>query len=421
MNPPQHPGARWAALRALRHRNYRLYFFGQAVSLLGTWVQTVAQGWLVYRLTGSTLLLGTVAFASQAPQLLLGPLGGILADRHDRRRLMLTLQSLMLLQAATLAVLTALGLIAPWHIVALALFLGAVNSLDAPVRQSMAAELVGDRADLPNAVALNSITFNSARFVGPPLAGLILAWTSEAACFALNALSFAAVLAALSRIRTVPATRLLGSFAGAFREGLSYAWRTYPVRALLTQVGLVSVLAAPYVALMPVFARDVFGSGPRALGWLLGAAGLGALMAALFLALRRSVRGLSGTIALGGGLAGAALLAFSLAGELAVALPLLFLLGFGIIVTNVSCNTVLQTIVPDGMRGRVVALYATAVLGGQALGNLAAGWLAEHLGAPRAESVLALLLLAAAAWFVARLPVLRRHLRGIYGELGVPR
>lgn len=419
--PIAQPSAPEGPLRALRHPNFRLYFFGQAVSLLGTWVQQVALGWLVYRLTGSALLLGTVAFLSQAPLLVLAPIAGIWIDRYDRRRLMLAVQWLMMLLAGGLAALTYLEAIAPWHIVALALALGVLNSFDAPVRQALVVQLVDDRADLANAIALNSFTFNSARFVGPPLAGLLLALTSEAVCFALNALSFAGVILALSRVRIPAHPHIEGGLSAALREGIGYAWTTYPIRALLLNVVLVNLLATPYVALMPIFAKDVFQGGPQTLGWLLGAAGCGSLCAAIYLMVRRSVLGLTRTIAAGGVLAAAALIGFSLTAWLPLALALLFVVGFGAIVTNASTNTVLQTIVPDPIRGRIVSFYTAAVLGTAAVGGLAAGAVAERIGAPLTLLGQALLLLVASMLFVARLDTLRRHIRPIYAALGLSR
>lgn len=409
------------AVRALRHRNFRLYFYGQVISLLGTWIQQVALSWLVYRLTGSTLLLGTVVFVSQAPQLVLGPFAGIWVDRHDRRRLLLLMQWLMLAQALALSALTYAEVIGPWLILAMAGALGVLNSFDGPLRQSMASQLVDDRADLSNAIALNALTFNSARFIGPPLAGVLVGLTSEATCFALNALSFVAVIVALLRLRIAPNPRVGGTLAGAFREGMDYARTTYPIRALLTEVALVNALAAPYIALMPVFAKDVFHGDAQTLGLLLGSAGLGALCAAGYLATRRSVRGLTRTISVGGGLAAAALLAFSLTSTLPLALVSLFLVGFGIIVSNASTNTVLQTIVPDRIRGRILSLYSTSVFGMAALGGLIAGAVAAHIGAPLTVLGQGLLLLLCAARFAARLDTLRLHIRPIYDELGIVR
>lgn len=422
--PKQDPAgaaARWSsAWRALRHRNYRLYFCGQAVSLLGSWIQQVALGWLAYRLTGSPLLLGAVAFLSQAPQLIGAPIAGIVIDRSDRRRLMLLVQFLLLLQALSLALLSELQWIQPWHILLAAAALGLLNCFDAPLRHSLAAQLVDDRNDLPNAVALNSLTFNIARFVGPPVAGLALGLISEAACFAINGLSFVAVIVALLHIRLAPAEPTGGSFTAAMREGLRYALDTVPVYGLLLQVAILNFLAASYVPLMPAFAQDVFAGGPDTLGMLLGSAGAGALGAALYLVSRPNIRGLTGAIAGGNGLAALGLIGFALAPQPWLGMALLFLVGFGLILANASSNTILQAILPDHLRGRVLAIYTAATLGSAATGGLLAGLVAERAGVQTTFLGIGILLLGAALHFRARLELLRANLRPLYVALGIP-
>src|SRR5574338_119698 len=388
--PEQRPAtgaaSRWrSSWRALGHRNYRLYFWGQAVSLLGSWIQQVALGWLVYRLTGSPLLLGAVAFLSQAPQLVGAPLAGIVIDRSDRRRLMLQVQFLLLLQALSLALLSELGWIQPWHILLAAAALGILRCFDAPLRHALAVQLVDDRNDLPNAVALNSLTFNVARFVGPPVAGLALGLTSEAACFALNGLSFVAVITALLRIRLAPAKPTAGAFGEALREGLLYTMENLPVRGLLLQVAILNFLAACYVPLMPAFASDVFHGGPDTLGLLLGSAGAGAL-----------------------------------AHQAWLGMALLFLVGFGLIIANASSNTILQAILPDHLRGRVLALYTSVVLGSVAAGGLIAGLVAERAGVQLTFLGIGIVLLLAVLRFRAQLELLRAHLRPLYQALGIP-
>lgn len=418
---PRARPARGRSWRALRHPDYRRYFCGQSVSLLGTWIQQVALGWLVYRLTGSTLLLGTVAFLSQAPQLLIAPFAGIVIDRSDRKRLMMTVQLLMLAQSAFLALFTGFGWIAPWHILAAALTLGVLNSFDAPLRHALVGQLVRERDDLPNAIALNATIFNIARFVGPPVAGLVLGLTSEAVCFGLNGLSFLAVIVALQRIRAAPAEPVATPFGSALREGLAYVRASVPVRLLLLQVALLNFLASSYVPLMPAFARDVFHGGPDTLGLLLGSAGAGALGASLHLMMRGSVRGLTGSIAGGNLLAALALLAFALTDTLWLALPMLFLLGFGVITGNASTNTILQTILPGALRGRVLALYTASALGAAAVGGLTAGWGAQLAGPGATLFGLGTLLLLAAVRFRWRLEQLRVHLRPLYATLGITR
>ena len=406
--------------RALRHRNFRLYFGGQCVSLMGTWIQQVALSWLVFRLTGSTLLLGTVAFLGQAPQLLVGPFAGVWIDRTDRRRLMFVVQALMLAQASILALLAWGQWIAPWHIVTAAVALGLLNSVDAPLRHSMVGQLVADRSDLPNAIALNTFSFNATRFVGPPVAGLLVSLTSEATCFAINGVSFVAVLAALMQIRVATVAPISAPLGSALAEGLRYARHTFTVRSLLIQVALLNLLAAPYVALIPVFARDVFHGGPDTLGLLLGAAGCGALTASLHLAGRPSVRGLSHSIAYGNFLTALALFGFAITGQLWLALIELFAVGFGLIVCNAATNSVLQTIIPQQLRGRVLALFSSAVLGMAALGGLIAGLVADHWGTTATLLGMAALLLLSAAGFGMRLGKLKNETRQLYDELGIP-
>lgn len=412
----------WAnAWRAFAHAGYRLYFAGQAVSILGNWIQQVALGWLVYRLTGSALLLGSVAFLAQIPQLVVAPLAGIVIDRSNIRRLMLVVQSAMLLQAVALAALTWSGWITTWQILIAAAVFGILNSFDVPLRHAYTSQLVEDRQDLPNAIALNSLFFNLARFIGPPLAGTLLALTSEAACFAFNALSFLAIIGVLLHLRTSAQPHSTARFGEAMREGVAFVRQSFPVRHILWQVALLNFLAANYLPLMPAFARDIFRGGPETLGLLLGSAGAGALLASLMLASRRSVRGLTGTIAFGNLLAGIALVAFALTADIGLAVIMLFLLGFGLINGNASSNTILQTILPERLRGRVLALYSAANLGAAALGGLLSGALAERLGAGETLLSMGVLLIAAALFFLIRLELFRMHLRPIYARLGIVR
>lgn len=405
--------------RALRSPGYRLYFAGQSLSLLGTWIQQVALGWLVYRLTGSTVLLGAVAFLSQAPQLLLAPFAGIVIDRADRKRLMLLIQTLMFGQAVFLAILTYFGWIQPWLILLAAGALGVLNSFDAPLRHALAGQLVAHRDDIPNAIALNTLTFNVARFIGPPLAGVLLAATSEAICFAVNGLSFIGVIAALLRIDSPSERPAPAPFGSALREGFEYVKASVPIRALLAQVALLNFFAASYLPMMPAFARDVFHGGPNMLGWLLGCAGAGALASSLYLISRQSVRGLTGTLAAANLLAACALTGFALAHDIWLASAMLFLLGFSMITVNASTNTILQTILPPGMRGRVLALYTAANLGAAAAGGLLAGWVAGLTGPQATLLAAGVCLLAAALRFRLGLEYLRVHLRPLYAALGV--
>lgn len=410
----------WAhAWRAMQHAGYRLYFAGQAISLLGNWIQQVALGWLVYRLTDSTLLLGSVVFLTQVPQLVVAPLAGIIIDRSNIRRLLLVVQIAMMLQAATLAVLTWGEWISPAHILLAAAIFGTLNSFEVPLRHAYTSQLVHDRQDLPNAIALNSLFFNLARFIGPPLAGSLLALTSEAACFTINALSFVAIIGVLLSLRTDPRPHSDARFGDALREGVAFLRGSFPVRHILWQVALLNFLAANFMPLMPAFARDIFAGGPEMLGLLLGSSGAGALMASLMLASRRSVRGLSGSIALGHLLTAVSLLAFALSSHTGLAMLMLFLLGFGLINCNASSNTILQTILPERLRGRVLALYSAANLGAGGLGGLLSGALAEHVGPSASLFYMGLFLLVTAILFLARLELFRMHLRPIYSHLGI--
>ncbi|OWW20913.1 MFS transporter [Noviherbaspirillum denitrificans] len=403
--------------RSLRHRNFRLYFTGQAVSLIGRWVQQVALSWLVFRLTGSSVLLGAVFFLSQAPMLVIGPVAGIWVDRCDRRALILAAQSLMAVQATVFAIAYFMDAIQPWHILSMALILGILNSIDTPARLSIVSQLVEERDDLANAIALNSFAFNIARFIGPPVAGALLEFTSEGVCFSLNAASLLVVVAAMAMVKVSPNERVSGPLGGAFVEGISYAWTSYPIRILIINLVVFNFVAASYVTLMPVFVTDVFDSGPQSLGLLLGAAGCGALAAAGYLALRRSVRGLTSSIAVGSFIAAMALLSFSIAGSVWIAGLLLFAVGYSLVVTNASTNTILQTIVADPLRGRVLSLHAWAVQGMAALGGLFAGSLGDVLGAQGAIAAVAIVLGAWALAFLAQIRRLRAHMRKIYEGL----
>ena len=389
-----------AGLRALRHPRYRRYFFGQALSILGTWVQNVAMSWLVYRLTGSAVLLGLTAFLAQAPQLLVSPLAGLFIDRFDRRRLFLLIQALMIAQALTLAGLTGLGVIQPWHLVGLAGVFGVLNSFDTPLRQSMLGQLVDERGDLRNAIALNASLFNSARFIGPPLAGVILALTSEAVCFGLNALSFLGIAVAVARLPPVAVSSSSGGFTAALKEGLRFALDSHPVKVLLIGVAVMNLTGSAYVVLMPVLARDVFGGDAQTLGWLLGATGGGALAATALVASRHSIDQLIRLVAAGWVIAALSLAAFAATSVLGWAMAAGFGLGLGISSVNVSTNAILQSLVPDRIRGRIISYFTAFRFGMDALGGLAAGALATGFGVAPTLAAEALLVTLGAAWML---------------------
>lgn len=397
-----------AVLRALAHVPFRVYFAGQAVSILGTWIQQVALSWLVYRLTGSSLLLGVTAFCALIPQLLVGPLAGAWIDRQNKRLWLMGVQAVLALQAFVLAALTWSGVITPSIIVAMSLLLGLLNSFDTPLRQSLIASFVGRREDLPNALALNAMLFNSGRFIGPPVAGLLVGWTSEATCFALNGLSFAGLIAGMAWLRGVEPQRASGSMGQVFREGLAYAWHTWTVRMLIVTLATLNITASAYAVLLPVFARDVFGGDARTLGWLWGAAGAGALVSTLVLASRRSVPGLVNAVLGGTVVAAACLAVFASTGTLALALLALAGVGFGISVTNVGTNMLLQSMAPEQLRGRVVSFFSSTRFGFDALGGLIAGALAARFGAGPTLLAEAVVLAVAIGYLVT----LRRRMVG---------
>lgn len=369
-----------APLRALAHHNFRLYFAGQAISILGSWIQQVALSWLVYRLTGSVALLGVTTFAAMLPQLLVGPFAGAWADRHDKRRMLILVQALLGIQALLLAVFTALDWMNASLIVAMSVLLGVLNAFDTPLRQSLINSFVGNRADLPNALALNAMLFNSGRFVGPPIAGALVGLTSEAVCFALNAVSFLALMVGVILIRVEVPARANGSMAHLFLEGVRYAWQAYPIRMLILILAVTNITASCYAVLLPVFAKDVFGGDASTLGWLWGAAGCGAFAATVFLAMRKSLPGLVRVLLVGAVLSAFALMAFAYNRSLALALCAMAVLGFGISVSNVAINMLLQSLAPEALRGRIVAFFASTRFGFDAIGGLLAGFLAAAIG-----------------------------------------
>ena len=395
-------------MRALEHRNFRIYFLGQAVSILGSWIQQVAMAWLVYRITGSAALLGVTSFAALIPQLLVGPLAGAWIDKHDKRKWLMRVQGLLATQALVLAGLTWMGWVGPGLLIFMAVCLGVCNAFDTPLRQSLISVFVERREDLPNALALNAMLFNTGRFVGPPVAGLLLGLTSEAACFALNALSFVALFVAVARVKVAGTPRAEGSVGDVFKEGLAYAWHTWPVRMLITVLMALNLTASAYAVLLPVFAADVFAGDARTLGLLWGAAGCGAFGSTVFLATRRSTPGLIGAISLGTTVSALALLAFGWTRLLPVAMAAMVALGFGISVCNVGINMLLQSMAPDRLRGRIVSFFTSGRFGFDALGGLLAGFIAAVIGPGPTMILEGVLLLA----FVVFLQTRRARLSG---------
>ncbi|MDZ7270861.1 MAG: MFS transporter [candidate division KSB1 bacterium] len=408
-------------LRALRHRNFRLYFAGQGVSLIGTWLQQTAMGWLVYRLTNSAFLLGVVGFTGLVPAFVFTPLAGVLADRFDRRKLLILTQLLAMVQALTLGALALTGVVAFWQIVPLSVFLGVVNALDAPVRQAFVLDMVERREDLGNAIALNSSMFNGARLVGPSLAGMLIAATGEGLCFVINGLSYLAVVGALLLMRTQRqrGTERALPVLREMREGIHYAAHSEPIRALLLYISVVSLVGMPYLVLMPVFARDILHGGPHTLGFLMASAGLGALAGALTLAARSTVVGLGRWIVRATCAFGLGLMSFGLSRAVWLSYALLALTGFGMMVSMASCNTMLQTIAEDDKRGRVMSLYTMAFMGMMPFGNLLSGALASKVGAPATLVLCGGVCMALAAVSLRQLPRLRKGIQPIYARLGL--
>ncbi|MDR6713463.1 MFS family permease [Pseudomonas hunanensis] len=401
---------RWpASVRALAHQDFQIYFAGQAVSTLGKWVQQVALSWLAYHLTGSAILLGSIAFVSLAPQLLIGPLAGAWTDRHDKRRLLIIVQTVLALQSLALAVLAYQHWLTASSIVLMALLLGLLNALETPLRQALIASFVPTPADLPNALVLNAMLINAARFVGPPLAGALIAGAGEAGCFLLTAMAFMGLLVGLLNARGSPTPRATGSTGEVFREGLRYLWQTLEVRRLMVSVVIVNLLASCYTALLPIVAKSVYAGDARTLGWLWGAAGAGAFVATLVLAVSGSASRLRSFILGGALLCALGLLGLALPAPLTLAMLALAVLGFGITVSNVSTNMQLQSGAPSALRGRVISFYIALRFGFEAIGGLLAGVLAAQLGASITLGIAGATLLVLS---VAREQVRRRRAAG---------
>lgn len=401
-------------LRALRHRNFRLFFSGQAISLWGTWAQFVAQSWLVYRLTGSAALLGLVGFANRIPIFVLAPIGGTFGDRYDRRRIVLATQVSAMVLAFVLAGLTLTDVVRVWHVVVLAALLGVVSAIDLPVRQAFIADMVG-RDDIINAVSLNSSMVNAARIVGPAIAGVLVAAVGEGWCFFVNGASYLAVITALLLMTDAhrPRTPLVGSALANIKEGFRYVVRTRTVRALLLLLGLVSLMGMPYTILMPIFADRILHRGAGGLGMLMGVGGVGALAGALMLAMRDGIRGLGRLVALSAGCFGLCLALFSQSRSYPLSLAILVPVGFFMIVQIAASNTVIQTLVPNELRGRVMAVYSMMFVGMAPFGAILSGTLAEWIGAPYTLGIGGLACMAGAAAFAARIPSIRHEARAI--------
>jgi MFS family permease len=409
------------AWRALRHRNFRLFFGGQSISLIGTWMTRLATSWLVYRLTGSAFLLGIVGFAGQIPTFLLAPFAGVWVDRLNRRHVLMVTQILAMLQSFGLAVLTLTKHITIHEIIWLSMFQGMINAFDMPGRQAFLVEMVEDRQDLGNAIALNSSMVNMARLVGPSLAGMVIAVSGEGTCFLIDGISYLAVIASLWAMRLKPATikRVVASMLVQLREGWDYVAGFAPIRTILTLFALVSLMGWPFTVLMPVFASKILRGGPHTLGFLMGGVGVGALVSALSLAIRKNVLGLGRMIYIATGLFGVALIFFGLSKNFWLSLVCMLFCGFGMMQQMAASNTIIQTIVDEDKRGRVMSFYTVAFVGMAPFGSLLAGAMANAIGAPRTVMLSGACCIAGAIWFASRLKSIRKLIRPIYINLGI--
>lgn len=409
------------AWRSLRHRNFRLYFGGQSISLIGTWMTRLATSWLVYRLTGSAFLLGVVGFAGQIPTFLFASFAGVWIDRLDRRQVLVVTQILAMLQSLALAVPTLAGHINIQEIIGLSAFQGLINAFDMPARQAFLVQMVEDKQDLGNAIALNSSMVNLARLVGPSLAGAVIAVSGEGYCFLMDGVSYIAVIASLlaMRLPVVAAKSTPDSMLTQLREGWAYVSGFAPVRTILLLFAMVSLMGWPFTVLMPIFAGTILKGGPHTLGFLMGAVGIGALVSAISLALRKSVLGLGRMIPIATAFLGIGLILFGMSRMLLLSLVLMLVCGFGMMQQMAASNTIIQTIVEDSKRGRVMSFYAMAFVGMAPFGSLLAGVLAHAIGAPRTVMLSGVCCVAGAAWFATQVPAIQKVIRPIYVDLGI--
>jgi len=422
IQPQGEPSAWRFALRALGYRNYRLFFGGQSISLIGTWMTKIATSWLVYRLTGSAFLLGIVGFAGQIPAFVLAPFAGVWIDRWDLHRTLVVTQVLSMIQSFALAGLALSGIITVQEIIWLSVAQGLINAFDVPARQAFVVEMIEGREDLSNAIALNSSMVNAARLIGPSVAGILIAGVGEGYCFLIDGISYIAVIISLLAMEI---TRHASSQVAPkamwhdLHEGWSYVVHSAPIRSVLLLLALVSLVGMPYTVLMPIFAGGVLHGGPHTLGFLMGATGVGALAAAIFLATRKTVLGLGRIIPISTVMFGAGLIGFSFSRSLPLSLMLILLAGAGMMEQMAASNTILQTIVDDDKRGRVMSFYSMAFMGMAPFGSLLAGTAATRIGAPNTLRTGGILCLGGAAWFASYLPVIREAVRPIYRRLGI--
>jgi len=409
------------AWRALRHRNFKLFVAGQSISLIGTWMTRIATGWLVWRLTHSALLLGVVGFTGQIFTFLLAPFAGVLIERMDRRKLLVWTQALAAVQSLAMAALTLAGVITINEIIALSVLQGLINAFDMPGRQSFLVQMVKDKQDLGNAIALNSSMVNGARLIGPALAGIVISLYGEGWCFFIDGVSYLAVILSLLMmvVKPLQLKRAAVSMMVQLQEGWTYVSTFRPIRSILLLFALLSLMGWPFMVLLPIFASQVLHGGAHTLGFLTGASGVGALVSGISLALRRSVLGLTGMIRLAAAIFGAGLVLFGLSHWLWLSLVLMLFVGFGMMQGLSASNTVIQTLVPEDKRSRVMSYYTMAFVGMAPFGSLLAGGLAHWVGAPRTVMITGAACVAGSVWFTFELPAVREVMRPIYRQMGI--
>jgi MFS family permease len=407
--------------RSFQYRNYRLFFGGQSISLIGTWMQRIAMPWLVYHITGSALLLGIVGFAGQIPTFLLAPVAGVLTDRWNRYHVLIVTQIIAMLQAFVLTLLYYSGTIQVWHIVVLNMILGCFNAFDVPSRQAFVVDLVEKKEDLGNAIALNSLMFNGARIIGPSIAGVLLASAGEGICFLTNAISYLFVIASLLFMKVPPRKKIKSNahILKDMQEGFNYTFGFAPIKHLILLLGLVSLMTMPYSVLMPVFAKEILHGGSHTFGFLMGAAGFGALLGGLYLASRITLLRLGRIVPIAATISGIGLIAFSLSRYFILSIVMMIIAGLGMMLHTASSNTVIQTIVDEDKRGRVMSLYTMAIMGTAPFGSLMAGGLAKVIGSPNTILAGGVACIAGGLFFFRKLPELKDIVHPIYVKMGI--
>lgn len=391
--------------RALRHRNYRLFFIGQCISLVGTWIQQIAMSWLIYRLTQSAFMMGAMVFVGAVPSLLASPFAGVFIDRINKYKTLIIVQALFMIQAFVLAILTLMGVIKIWHIIVLSVIMGLTAAIDMPLRQAFVVNLVEDSEDVGNAISLNSSSFNLARLIGPAIAGILTAAVGEGVCFLINALSYIAVIWALClmNINYIPAKTSTTNVFEEFKEGLKYTLSCPPIRITISFIAISSLIGMAYPVLMPIFAKETLHGGAQTLGFLMSSSGIGALLGALYLAGRKHILGLEKWLCIASFLFGISIVCLSFVSHMALALISLFLSGFGMVIIIAACNTLIQHFVDDDKRGRVMSLFSMAFMGTAPIGGLFGGTVAEKIGVPHTFFIIGLFMILCAVIFTTKL------------------